>query len=172
MEESTNNAFLRIARREDLSDEEISAIEQARNRYTEDWSHNNTPAMVFYLAPLNARARGRALVELVKQDIDLSWRSIKPVLVENYLQTWNELQEPAVTEELIAAECMARGTYARLPKQTELELRFPEFYQRIDLSRIESLAAEQRQSECFDHDGRFFVIRKLGEGGMGVVYEV
>lgn len=137
------------------------------------------PDLARYVLPSDDPLRERVLVELIKLDQKCRWAVRQPKSLEVYLQEWPELRARAVVlVELLSSECLARSVYAASPTRAELELRFPTVGSLVSLDDVEARAAiagralqTQSSGHGFAVPDRFTVIRKIGEGGMGVVYE-
>ena len=135
------------------------------------------------LAPLldgsDADGRYRRLAELIKLDQKWRWSARQPKALEAYLREWPELREsPQLLIELLHSECLARAVYVSPATVGELELRFPEIAGRVKLQVVESWARLAESALAWAAAAhipvipeRFEIIRQIGEGGMGVVYE-
>ena len=130
------------------------------------------------LVEVDDSTRPLLLIELVKLDQKCRWAAGQPKALEVYLQEWPELRShPHALTQLLSSECLARSVYAASPTREELELRFPTAASSVDLAAIEARAAVTaalRAPVANPHQftDRFVVMRKIGEGGMGRVYEV
>jgi len=146
-------------------------VETTADRFARSWQAGDVPQLEAYLPPADHPLHRPTLVRLIALDLDARWRSAQGVLLETYLKRWPELAADRVSMgDLLRAECLARTTYADAPQAEELHERFPEQAAQIDLAAVEAQAVRARQNQSFLGSGRFFVLRQLGQGGMGVVY--
>ena len=142
-------------------------------------SSKGDPAELGLLTPLGvAPGRLRHLTELIKLEQKWRWSMRQPKALEAYLREWPELRaRPPLLVELLQSECLARVVYATPATAGELQLRFPELAGRIALDVVEEWARpvarvlNQQASLLAVIPERFEIIRQVGEGGMGVVYE-
>lgn len=161
-----------FARWQELDASERIAVEECVLGFSRVWHRTALPAPVYFVATLPPRLRGRALVELLKLDLDFRWRSAIGCLVDDFLTAWPELTDDTeILEELVEQEVRVRTLYHEPPELDELERRFPGRPLLIDVPGLRAQADERRERESFDGQGRFFLVRQLGAGGMGVVYE-
>jgi serine/threonine protein kinase/predicted ATPase len=137
------------------------------------------PELARFVPSSGERLRERILVELIKLDQKWRWSVRQPKPLEVYLDEWPELRaRRALLVELLSSECLARSVYAAPASKEELLLRFPEVGPLVRIDMLEKRAAAVTQalratptSPAFTVPDRFTLIRKIGEGGMGVVYE-
>ncbi|MGH9382814.1 MAG: serine/threonine-protein kinase PknK [Vicinamibacterales bacterium] len=121
----------------------------------------------------------RTLVELVKVDQKLRASARQPKALESYLREWPALAaRPAVVAELLHSECLSRTVFAASVTPAELVLRFEDIAAQIDLDEIERLGRPVAQvlnagvaSRGLKVPERFSIVRAIGKGGMGLVYE-
>jgi serine/threonine protein kinase len=113
--------------------------------------------------------RQPVLVELVKVDQERRWRRGEQKKLEDYLAQWPELTgKPEVLRELLGAECLTRALLDALPSREELQTRFPQIGDRIDLATIRAEA--ENDLRAGDRFGRYAIRGLLGRGAMGSVY--
>jgi hypothetical protein len=121
----------------------------------------------------------RTLTELIKLDQKLRWSLRQPKPLELYLREWPMLRNrPALVVELLRSECLSRATFAASATAAELQLRFQHVASHVSLDDIEKKArpivatlTAGGMSTGSPLPERFSIVRKVGEGGMGVVYE-
>jgi len=183
----------------DIEPEIWTTLGRAIERLEDSWD-SQAPVPLGHLLPDEGRPFRRCmLLELIRVDQELRWRSGEPRLIETYLSEWPELAgQPEVLVELLNAECLTRAGLGRLPTDEELRHRFPDIASRIDLREIEHRAHDEAESPyrwnvtvgnpaatavppSQDVDeappipigrpfGRYDVKALLGVGGMGWVY--
>ncbi len=116
------------------------------------------------------------LVELALLDLELRFRAERPVGVADYLEHFPELaHEREAVVSLLAAEYRCR---ARAGDPAEVLSRFPTYRDEV-LARVPTGATldftaapvPPADADLPGHVGRFRVVRRIGAGGMGVVYE-
>lgn len=148
--------------------ESVEVIGQAFERA---WLLSDAPPLEAYLPPPAHPLYLPALVRLAALDLERQWLTARAARVESYLDAWPALRgDEAAIQTLLAAECLARGIYASPPESKEVQARFPELAARLDLRAIEQQALAKRRDRSYLGSERFFVIRQLGKGGMGIVY--
>jgi eukaryotic-like serine/threonine-protein kinase len=133
-----------------------------------------------FLPPARGTARERTLIELIKLDQKTRWSRRRPRPLELYLREWPELLESATAvEELLRSECLARAVFGTGATRGELTWRFPAVADAIALDDVEARARLVHRGielgeepEQLPLPERFTMLRELGRGGMGVVYEV
>ncbi|WP_145348627.1 serine/threonine-protein kinase [Rosistilla ulvae] len=112
------------------------------------------------------------LTDLIIQDMKLGWRSGCCKELESYLSRWPQLVDrPFAIRRMLAAEITFRAAFARPIPQQLIDQRFPDFA--ISSEEYESLCETGVQlgaEESYQGTGRFFLLREIGSGGMGVVY--
>lgn len=155
----------------ELDDTQRSQLDSLLRRFAADWKECDEPDLPSHLPDWENSLRTRALVELIKLDQHARWRRGRPTYLEEYLERWPELRSDSDrVRELLIEECHARGTYATLPESTELESRFGSTAGGLDLRAIGMRARTASIRESFIGTERFFLVRKIGAGGMGEVY--
>lgn len=145
--------------------------------------------------------RTAILLQLIKVDQELSWETVERRLLESYLAEWPELaaNSDALTE-LLAAECLNRALADAPPDAAELQRRFPDVADRIDLQlivrqaqndgkrpdRSDDVKAEESGGDGHreptpgtdsatgllpgNRFGRYEIRERIGHGSMGAVY--
>jgi WD40 repeat protein/predicted Ser/Thr protein kinase len=180
-----------------LSDEDRLTIEHWLLAFDQSWTPEAFAQHVKQLPAPDSTLRLPALMELVKIDLERSWRQHLPRLVETYLESFPELgNRETVPADLLLAEHEARQQVGVSSSVEHFRQRFPQ--RADDLQRlIDSASAEHRESELSaatrstpqprpstasaaepgkarrqmsERFGRYRIIRKLGHGGMGAVY--
>ncbi len=142
-------------------------------RFHNAWVQSPNPALDTFVPAVDDPHRRKTLLELIKLDQKWRCRSATPLRLEAYLDGWPELQSSTeAVAELLASECLWRAVFLHLPERAEIESRFPHLSASVNLQEIEELAKPIRVKESVFESERFFLLRKLGAGGMGVVYEV
>ncbi len=135
------------------------------------------------------------LEELVCIELEFTWKrwstqtsnvakdaetAAQPCGIETYLQRFPELDRPEIVRRLLREEFFLRHRYGDGPKADDQSRRFPSVYtshlsQAFGEHSFES-ASERGRDPFEDHQfpleiGDFRIVRKIGQGGMGVVYE-
>lgn len=149
------------------TDHALSPLE----RFRAIWEERDRPDLAGFVSSLAQPVSQRLLIELVKADIDLRWRSGRGQQLESYLELWPELlQSSEVGCDLLKSEFLSRGTYHTPPSREELARRFPDLCGTLVLDDLIRQAKLRSQRESFEGTGRFFLVRQVGVGGMGEVY--
>lgn len=112
------------------------------------------------------------LTDLIIQDMKLGWRSGSRRELEDYLHSWPQLTQYALNvRRLLESEITFRAAFAESTDWDTCSRRFPDVPLTADevddLNRAgQCLSAD----ESYQRTGRFFLLREIGSGGMGVVY--
>ncbi len=122
-------------------------------RFEDAWQLNTGPAIRDFLTDAGDPLYDRLLVELIKIDQESRWSRSDRRPIEVYLQEWPELAERREwIVELLQAECLTRATIEALPTQEELQSRFRQCCDQIDLAAVGALALRERRG-CPGRDG-------------------
>ena len=157
-----------------------SQIAERLLRFVHVSTTSNRSEVTPFVPTLEEPDRERTLVELIKLDLKVRWSSREPKALEAYLQEWPELHKSSHLPHLLRAECLARAVFTTPATEAEIGLRFPAHADAVRLDDV-ALQAEGLQRvlvhplEASPLDpgllSRFSVVGKIGEGGMGIVYE-
>ena len=109
----------------------------------------------------------RALLEWMKLDQKLRWIEGFPSLTESRMGTLAS----EYAAELLRSECLARAVFDAMPGKNEIAARFPGLVALLDLAAIEGVAKQLEAAAAPVHLKRFDLIRRIGAGGMGTVFE-
>jgi eukaryotic-like serine/threonine-protein kinase len=182
-------------------DSDWELLDDLVERFEEAWRQQGVASLEAFVPAPDSPHRQRVLVELVKVDQEFHWAAGQPRRLEDYLNDWPELRaDQDVLVELLEAECRTRAALGSLPQRSELEARFPEWADRLDLDAIADQARADEPSkptqslvdtpghsehqthsapvtarllstgEAFGAESRYTILGVLGVGGMGVVY--
>src|SRR5208283_3987355 len=132
------------------------------------------------LAAMLADQARRATVQRAMPDLSprgaLEWMKLDQKL--RYVEGLQPMTEDRIkglaTEsaaELLRSECLARAIFDAMPGMNELTTRFPGLVALLDLAAIKAVASQLETVAAPVHLNRFDIIRKIGSGGMGTVYE-
>jgi WD40 repeat protein len=150
--------------------------------FEEAWRKGLRPEIGRFLPAPGETLRSCVLLELVKVDQELRWRSGETRLLEAYLEEWAELKTSgAALRELVEAECWTRAAFDAVPTAEELRSRFGPIGDEIDLDSIQKEAGAERGSASAaglgggplapdKPFGRYAVRSLIARGGMGAVY--
>lgn len=124
-----------------------------------------------FVASLSDALSPPLLLELAKFDIDRRWRTARGLTLDAYLRKWPVLGElPAEYAELLRIEYVARSTYHAAPSDSEWAARFSKFADEPTRHEWEAQARAACDRESYEGAGRFFLVRRVGIGGMGEVF--
>ena len=118
-------------------------------------------------------------LEEISTEFELSWNTDHRQEIEDVVQSTPEHLVPLVVRELVAVECELKTISGESPRIREYYRRFPEFCHEIDeafnilneLIQCNGSVGLEGPSELPSHIGDYRIIRKIGHGGMGIVYE-
>ncbi len=127
-----------------LSEEAWEAIDKAVRQLETAWQVKAQPSIRPFVPPANDPLRQRVLVELIKVDQERRWNAGARQPIETYFDQWPELRDkPELVGELLEAECVLRAAFGAMPTREELQQRFPNLCEKIDLAGIEAEAAAE-----------------------------
>ncbi|WP_417731785.1 serine/threonine-protein kinase PknK [Rosistilla oblonga] len=112
------------------------------------------------------------LTDLIIQDMKLGWRSGSPKDLESYLSQWPHLAQYALNmRQMLTAEVTFRAAFAEPIDRESVQQRFPDVP--LDAAEFDDWTEAGIRlgvEESYQGTGRFFLLREIGSGGMGVVY--
>ena len=181
----------------DLTCETWHGLEPILELFERALSRGERPALEAFLPALKPAQRQALLAELVHADLEFRLKAAEPTRVEDYLSTYPELRsDPEVILGLIQTEFKVRRQREPALGPEEYQARFPECG--AALARLVTVtpclplsAGAGRPARVADRPedneagarvipavpvaerrlGDYRIIRQIGRGGMGVVYE-
>jgi serine/threonine protein kinase len=174
----------------DLSDDDRQVLESWLVEFDQRWDEGLLANRVDQIPP-GSSWRLPALAEMVKIDLERQWRLGRQVSLESYLEEFPELGNPGdVSADLIQAEYEVRRQFGAPATLEDYLRRFP--HQAAELARMiaqggsalsrrSSVSGLARSSDGVQRSpgtpdqlteqfGRYQIVRRLGQGGMGSVY--
>ncbi len=174
----------------DLSDDDRQVLESWLVEFDQGWDEGLLANRLDQIPP-GSSWRLPALAEMVKIDLERQWGRGRQISLESYLEEFPELGSPGdVSIDLIQAEHEVRRQFGAPLALEDYLRRFPHQAAQLArliapggsaLSRHSSAAAPSRSSsrvhrsaetpeQLPEQFGRYRIIRRLGQGGMGSVY--
>jgi len=127
-----------------LDDQHWLAISDAIWQLEHSWQTRSGADLVDYVPAPGDPLRQRVLVELVKIDQERRWEAGEKKMLEAYVDDWPELADQRDTlTELLETECVTRAATDTVPGAEEIESRFPDICNVIDLLRIKQEVQEE-----------------------------
>jgi hypothetical protein len=183
---------------QNLSDEQQALVESRLVRFEQTWEEGELPSQLREL-PADPSLRRALLLEMVKVDLERQWQGKRRPVLEDYLRDYPELgTADSVPADLIQAEYEVRQQFDRTADLADYARRFPRQAEELRHlvaitpdSRVEAAAPDTRPTwpnRDRDHStmdsarqenqpvnlpeqfGRYRIVERLGQGGMGAVY--
>jgi serine/threonine protein kinase len=178
---------------QDLSDHDRHELESWLVEFDVAWSESRLAERVRSLPPSGSPLRQAALVELIKIDLERNWQNGRQVAIESYLQDYPELgTADTLSPELLQVEYRVRKQFDATADLADFARRFPRQAEQlrvlmetvVDARPADpSMATPNPSPSTFgsahpaldpqslpEQFGRYRILKKLGQGGMGSVY--
>ena len=119
-------------------------------------------------------------IEEISTDFELNWNSVRRKEIEHYIAASPAGLTTDIVRELVTIECELRTHAGETPQSKEYLARFPdnqdevgEAFEILDQLKLESTFKQSAtpESELPKYIGDYRIVRKIGQGGMGIVYE-
>ncbi len=176
-----------------LSPEACRQLESWFEEFERSWGEGRLTARAAELPPPGHPLRAPALAGLVRLDLRKQWERGRRQTVESYLKTYPELGTPeTVTTDLVLEEYQQRAKLGLTQDLPHFAMRFPRQFaelERLAYQRQTTMQTESRTGglgrspagapaegagrplrSLPSSFGRYHILKRLGEGGMGAVY--
>jgi WD40 repeat protein/serine/threonine protein kinase len=178
----------------ELSAQDRELLEKLLGDFTRTWDLGQLNTLIENLPAQGHPLRAAALHGLIKIDLALRWQRGDAAQVEEYLKRFPELGTvDTVPLSLVLAEYQARQRFGQPPSLNDFAARFPAHSEALrraavpmspsssvlDLSgssvrdsqvRLDGGGKEPESEPLPEQFGRYHILRRLGQGGMGTVY--